>query len=585
MIEIFLAAAALVLFIRYRERGLKQRAILLEKKVDEKTRQVLEQRKEVDELKSRFYANISHEFRNPLTLMIGPLEDSVKHGDDPVGLDKKILRIMLRNARRLQRLINQLLDISKLESGNMQLQLVRANLSDFVRTVSSSFFSLAESHHIEYLIRVSDPPGTTCFDADKLEKVITNLLSNAFKFTGDGERVEINLEYIDSADIPGKLVARLEVADTGKGIEEDKLQRIFERFYQASDSDTREVEGTGIGLALTREMVELMQGEIEVESELGSGTKFTVAVPVYEEYFSENEITELQPEGSTLSVVDTEPSDNDTEEEPVVSKTSVAPGMASERRILVVEDNTDLREYIRAQLEPEFEVAEATNGKKGLEKAQKLQPALVITDLMMPVMGGTELCENLKTHQATDHIPVIMLTAKADMESKLKGLETGADDYIIKPFDARELRMRVKNLIEQRNKLQARFREIFLLDEKPSESNAQFKMLRGIIEVINRHMDDPDFDIILLAKNLALSRSQLFRKVHDVAGITPKELIRMIKMKEAARLLRSGEMNVTQVMYQVGLKNASHFATTFRKFFGVNPREYVKVKQKDGLNE
>ncbi|MGW8316425.1 MAG: ATP-binding response regulator, partial [Bacteroidales bacterium] len=569
VIEIILFATGLFLIIRYREKELKQRAILLKKEINDKTREVLEQRKEVDELKSRFYVNISHEFRTPLTLMIGPLEDSVKRAGDPVSLDKKILEIMLRNAQRLLRLINQLLDISKLELGNMQLNLVRADLSDFIRTVSSSFLSFAESHHIEYHIRVDVSPGSTCFDADKVEKVITNLLSNAFKFTSEGDSVGINLEYIESRDIPGTLTARLKIVDTGRGIEEEKLQHIFERFYQASDSDTREAEGTGIGLALTREMVELMQGEIEVESTLGSGTTFTVLFPVSEEYFPGSQFSELTTEGPIQHEIDSEKESTEV----IISNVS---DHDSRRLILVVEDNADLRKYIRMQLEPEYRVVEAMHGKKGQEIAIKRQPVLVITDLMMPVMGGTELCRNLKMHQATDHIPVIMLTAKGDMESKLDGLETGADEYMIKPFDTRELRVRVKNLIAQREKLREGFQEIFLNDEETSGSHAQTHMLRGIIEVTKRHLDDPEFDVIRLAGEMAFSRSQLYRKVYGVAGTTPNELIRMIRMKEAARLLRTGELNVTQVMYQVGMKNTSHFARTFKKFYGTNPGGYVK---------
>jgi CheY-like chemotaxis protein len=312
----------------------------------------------------------------------------------------------------------------------MQLNLVRADLSDYVRTVSSSFLSLAESRHIEYHIGVNDSPGPTCFDADKVEKVITNLLSNAFKFSRKGNSVGIFLEYISSKNKPSILSARLKIVDTGRGIEEEKLQHIFERFYQASDSDTREADGTGIGLALTREMLELMQGEIEVESTLGSGTTFTVLFPVSEECFSESLISELHTEGSIPIVAD-------IEKVPEDPNFPAASDYDSRKLILVVEDNADLRNYIRMQLEPVYRVVEASNGKEGQEKAKNIQPALVITDLMMPVMGGTDLCRNLKSHQATDHIPVIMLTAKADMESKLKGLETGADDYLIKPFDIR----------------------------------------------------------------------------------------------------------------------------------------------------
>ena len=567
LIEFLILTLLIAAYIRFRERNLKREAIRLERQVDAKTHEILEQRKEVDELKSRFYANISHEFRTPLTLLVGPLEDSVKKPEEEVMMRKGILRTMLRNTRRLQRLINQLLDISKLESGKLELQLVKGNLSDFVKAISGSFHSLADSNNITYRIEVEEAPEDACFDPDKTEKIIVNLLSNAFKFTPPGESVSLKLYYQEPATDEGVLKAHIEIKDTGKGIEEKELGRIFERFYQVADSDTREVEGTGIGLALTREMAELMHGKIDVESNPGLGTTFRVSFPVSEQCFAGNVIGLFQPGDILAPEFDTHKEDQDLENEK-------KGGSDRRKLILVVEDNADLRKYIRDQLETLFRIEEARNGKSGLEKTQKMLPDLVITDLMMPEMGGAEMCEKLKTHPATNHIPVIMLTAKADRESKLKGLETGADDYIIKPFDSSELSVRARNLIHQRERLWVHFQGKYLLEDDVADSSLQFKKLRELVSVIDRHMDDPGFNLKQFGEELNISRTQLYRKIHHITGGTPNELIRMVRMKRAANLIRKGEMNITQVMYQVGMKNQSFFASSFRKYYGVNPSHF-----------
>jgi len=573
VLEVFLLLSLLILFISFRERNLKRRAVLLEKEVSEKTNEILEQRKEVDELKSRFYINISHEFRTPLTLLIGPLEDTMKVPDEEVRMRKRVLRIMLRNARRLQQLINQLLDISKFESGKMLLQLSRGDLGEFVQAISNAFLSLAESRQIVFHIDVQKGPGDVFFDRGKTEKVISNLLSNAFKFTPNGGTVSIRLAFNETADNEQQLEAVLEVADSGKGIGEEHFDRIFERFYQVSDSDTREEEGTGIGLALTKEMVHLMHGQISVESKLGEGTKFKVTFPVSGESFLAEECDESIDARSPVSGSEISDMDQSIETVPDFNQTAMA---QKEELILIVEDHADLRNYIRAQLAPFYRIAEAKNGEVGLETALALIPDLVITDLMMPVMGGTEMCEKLKNHPVTDHIPVIMLTAKADMDSKLKGLETGADDYIIKPFDALELITRARNLIRQRENLKRRFQKDYFLKDYGNENSAHFRMIRLLVSVIDRHLDDSDFDITVFGKELNLSRSQLYRKIKGVTGTTPKELIRMVRMKRAARLIRSGELNVTQVMYRVGMKNPSNFASNFRKYYGVNPSSFKR---------
>ena len=523
--------------------------------------------RETDHLRSRFFANISHEFRTPLTLLINPIEDAMKQDQENIRVSKRIMRVMQRNARRLQNLINQLLDISRIETGNMKLQLSKADLSEFVRVVASSFQSLAESRQIDYQIVIKGEAADCCFDADKTEKIIMNLLSNAFKFTEAGGSVSLELDVVSSMDENSR-VAIIKVRDDGKGMEEDQLEKIFDRFYQVSGSDTREVEGSGIGLALTRELLHLMHGTIEVESTHGKGTNFTVSFPVSEESYSTQELETLK-EGEPLAI-----GISPDEDEPSVSTGTGTEG-GGEDVVLVVEDNQDLRSYITEKLSKQFALIEAENGETGLRKAIEQVPDLVITDLMMPVMGGMEFCRKLKEHPAINHIPVIMLTAKADKDSRLEGLEAAADDYISKPFDTDLLLARVKNLISQRNELRKHFeKELILSGNEDPFASPQFSKLREIVKVIEANLDDADFEVESMASLLNMSRRGVFRKIHAVAGITPHELVRIMRMKKAASLLRQGEMNVTEVMYHVGMRNLSHFAISFRKYFGVNPGEY-----------
>ena len=570
----------LMQYIRYRERNLRKQALVLEQTVEEKTRQILEQRKEVDEMKSRFYTNISHEFRTPLTLLISPIDDALKNGREEITVSRRIMEIMMRNARRLQRLINQLLDISKLESGKMELQLTKTSLSDFVRIVASSFLSLAETRGIQFTLNIEQEINETCFDTDKMEKIISNLLSNAFKFCDQGGEVSLRLDYKSNEHSEKPLQAVLSIEDTGKGIDEELLDKIFDRFYQVSDTDTREVEGSGIGLALTKELVELMQGSIEVESVPGKGSIFKLAFPVSEECFSEHELEKMRS-ATTESDAFIKP-DNDRIEQvdiPVEMKglenNSGSIDDIGEELILIVEDNPDLRSYICDKFGKQYRVLEAENGKDGLEKAIEQIPDLVITDLMMPVMGGVEMCHRLKEHPNTNHIPLIMLTAKADKDSRLEGLEAFADDYISKPFDSELLLARARNLISQRKELRKHFeKELILSGEETHSTSQRVRMLKEMIRVIDEHLDDPDFDLASMTAHLNMSRAGIYRKIKAISGTTPHELLRIVRMKRAAALLRAGEMNVTQVMYSVGMRNLSNFAVSFRKYFGVNPGNY-----------
>jgi signal transduction histidine kinase/DNA-binding response OmpR family regulator len=530
---------------------------------------------ELDHMKSRFFANISHEFRTPLTLILGPIEELRKQlQGNPEG-SLPLFQTVKRNTQRLQDLINQLLDISKLKTGNVNLQVSLGNLVEFVKAIVLSFLSLAEYKKIKYEYGLPEEGSMVHFDPDKIEKILTNLISNAFKFTNEGGNIRVGIRFPEASPANTPDSFEIKVSDTGKGIPEEMLNKIFDRFYQVRDSDSREVEGTGLGLALTKELVDLYRGNIIVESEVGKGSTFTVNLPVSEEQFREEEIVSL-------------PSDEDIRTDPVTpvhehddyEDTEIMEGQNSDVSkdkpvILIVEDNADLRKYISRNLNSSYSILFAENGKIGLDKAHENIPDLVISDVMMPEMDGMEMCKHLKTDERTDHIPVIMLTARADIDSKLEGLETGADDYLVKPFNPEELKVRVKNLLEQRRKLSEKFRLEFLSNTTDIKLSPKDQFLNRLLDIFDQHISDSEFKINQLSGELNLSQSQVRRKVMAISGYAPNELFRNHRLKKAAVLFRSGHMHVAQVMNLVGFNNQSYFAKCFGELFEMTPSQFI----------
>lgn len=392
---------------------------------------------EVDRLKSNFFANISHEFRTPLTLIKGPIEQLEQNPEEQLSLEN--VRMIRRNSDRVLTLVNQLLDLSKIEGGSLKLEPEEGDIYQFLRAVTSSFNSLAAQHRVDYRVQIPQTTFWASFDRDKLEKVVNNLLGNAFKFSEDGAWIIFAINF-------DKKGIEIQVSDGGKGISKEKLPFIFDRFYQGDSSGgSKEKEGSGIGLALTKSLVELMDGAITVTSEVGKGTIFTVKLPL-QSLKKVSEELEMQ-----TSV------DDHRKVSPFVPKPRPFPLEKADKRnlpqILLVEDNDDMRHYIKEHLINLYRIKEALNGEEGMQKAIADPPDLIITDLMMPKMDGIELCKKLKTDIHSSHVPIIMLTAKAGMENKIEGLETGADDYLTKPFEGKELLVRTKNLIEQRKTL------------------------------------------------------------------------------------------------------------------------------------
>ena len=518
---------------------------------------------ELDRLKANFFTNLSHEFRTPLTLILGPAEKISSQTSSNVIKDSEVIK---RNSQRLLQLVNQLLDLSRLEAGKMKLEVSEQNIIQLLKGSFLSFASLAERKKITFKFNTSVENLNIYIDEDKVEKVIDNLLSNAFKFTPAGGRVELkvskNVEYVN-----------ISIEDTGIGIPKEKISKIFDRFYQVDGTHKREYEGTGIGLALSKELIELHKGKIVVGSVEGKGTTITISMPLGKKYYTAEEICKpVENEKTNSDFI----SESILFEETWNEKFNVNAIIETEKPLLLlVEDNSDVRTYIRENLEKEYTILEAVNGEEGQKKSIEQIPDLIISDVMMPKMDGFELCEKLKTDERTSHIPVILLTAKATSKDKITGYETGADDYIMKPFDVKELRVRVKNLIDQRKKLREHFLQegIFSLDSKDITSIDR-KFFERAIKIINEHLSDLSFGVESFASELSIGRTTLYKKLIAIVGEPPSDFIKRIRLSKANELLKIKSGNISEIALEVGFDNPAYFSECFKKQFGVTPSKY-----------
>ncbi len=529
----------------------------------------------LDQLKSHFFANISHEFRTPLTLILGQIE-SVLASNLEIK-EKGKLQVATRNARRLLTLINQLLDLSKLEAGSMELNAEQHNIVSFLKSLFFSFESLADNQKIKLKFESELENIPVVFDPDKIEKVFYNLVSNAFKFTSVKGEIKVSLKIIE----PFKV--EICVKDNGIGIPADRISHIFDRFYQIDSSSTREHEGTGIGLALTKELVELHHGKISVKSEVNKGTEFSIHLPLgglkTKEEPSLEKTTNYSSNGNNSDDNEKDLVLNDEHHELNISNSDTQiPFNDQNEIVLIAEDNADVRAYIREQLENDYKILEAKNGEEGFSIAQNEIPDLIITDVMMPKKDGYQFCKEIRNDEKTSHIPIIMLTAKAGLDDKIEGLETGVDAYLTKPFSARELRVRVRNLIYQRKQLRKRFSKSTIL--KPSDVSVvsvEQIFLEKTIRTIEKHFEDEQFGVEKLADEMNMSVSQLNRKLNALVDQPPGQLIRSFRLQRAADLLKQNAGTVAEICYRVGFNDQAYFSRAFKKQFGTSPSEY-KIK-------
>ncbi len=540
--------------------------------------------REIDQLKSRFFANISHEFRTPLTLILGPIEQLIEKQTDEAT--KHGLRLMQRNATRLLSLINQLLDLARLESGKMEIRAVRADFMPFIRGLVHLFRPRAAMQGVRLNLHSDLETVFLYFERDKLEKVFHNLLANALQYVPrDGEvtvTVRVTDENLSSAE-DGRTLDVM-VSDTGPGIAEEHLPLIFDRFYRA---DAVENEGTGIGLALARELVELHHGQISVQSAPDEGSTFTVSLLLGTTHFHPKEIIPPGPFAPKAAPA-TEPSElvraeiadrNDTHDTQQAKADKSDP--AGREIILIVDDNAELRTYLRMRLQQTYHVVEAKDGESGIKTALETIPSLIVSDVMMPKLDGYALCRALKTDTRTSHIPVILLTARAEQQDKLAGLETGADDYLTKPFDSVELAARVENLIALRRTLRERFSTTTTISPREVSTNSMDQQfLEKIIEAVEAHLSEENLDVETLCRNVAMSERQLRRKMTALINQSPARFIRSYRLQRARQLLQQGAGTVSDIAFEVGFGSTAYFSKCFREQFGMKPSECRNSVQK-----
>ena len=550
----------ILLYLFFRYRAQKNAALLRAESIERK------QLEELSKLRSRFFANISHEFRTPLTLIHGPVKQLMEKAEQQE--DRQLLGLIQKNAHRLLKLINQLLELSRFESGQVKLKASLDDLLPLLKGWTMAFDSLAEENNISFGYHFHEKSSHLYFEAEKIEQAFTNLLSNAFKFTPEGGQIVVML---DRKKLEENDYVSIAVSDTGIGIPKAVQKHIFDRFYQAHSHE--EGSSTGIGLSLAKEFVELHKGSLEVTSSPGKGSTFTILLPLGRKHLTDEQISPIVSTTADLKQT------SDPLAAIVEIKENKETWTDERASILMVEDNEDLRLYIRNLLNSHYATAEAKDGVEGLKQALQLSPDLIVSDVMMPNMNGIELCSRLKTDMKTSHIPVILLTAKSEEEDRLQGLENLADAYIVKPFNARELLATIENLLENRKKLQDHFQVQSLLQPKSIKVDSmEGKFLEELASIMEDNLQDELFGVEQLAESMAMSRSQLHRKLKAIADLSPGQYIRSFRLERAKELLQGKGGTVTEIAYTVGFNNPSYFAKCFQEQFGMLPGKMLKEK-------
>ena len=532
---------------------------------------------ELSEAKLRFFVNMSHEIRTPMTLIVTPLLQLIKEDTD--AHRRSIYETIHRNAERILSLINQMMDLRKIDKGQMVMRMSKTNMVDFIKDIYSLFLYQAKAKNVKFNFEHDTELLPVWIDRTNFDKVLMNLLSNAFKFCNTGGNVTIKLTQDTT-------MACITIANDGDTIPEEKLGRIFERFYQMPARLNDRNVGTGIGLDLARSIVELHYGNIEARNlPDGKGCEMVVTLPLgckhlkSEEMLNEEETLSLEQADEALLTPGERLVETDVKQGNINEKLS----NRKRQHIVIAEDDDNICQYLKSELERDFEVTVCPNGEEALKTVLKEIPSLVISDIMMPRMDGNTLCLRMKNNINTNHIPVILLTAKNRDEDRLEGLESGADAYLVKPFNMDILRRVMMNLLHQRELLRNKFNGNESQDEKVMKVKMESldeKLLEKVMKVINDNLSNSDLSVDVIAKEVGISRVHLYRKMKELTNQTPHAFIRNIRLKQAAHLLATSNRNVTEVMYVCGFPNATSFSTIFKNFYGVSPREYMQTHRK-----
>jgi signal transduction histidine kinase/ligand-binding sensor domain-containing protein/AraC-like DNA-binding protein len=534
----------------------------------EKEREEAQHLHELDLMKIRFFTNVSHEFRTPLSLIMAPVDKILKQIADP-DIQRQ-LQLVNRNARRLLNLVNQLLDFRRMEYQELKLHEKSGDIIKFIKDLSYSFNDIGEQKHISFMFDTEVDEFYTNFDHDKIERIMFNLLSNAYKFTPQGGQVSVLLNVLMPDDKGGQLL-EIKIIDTGIGIPHDKMEKIFDPFFQNDIPGSMLNLGSGIGLSITKEFVKLHRGRIFVESEFNQGSCFTVLLPMQQQDKSlfrdmptviEHDM-DYTPEAGQQKITTT--SFNRDGKKPTV---------------LLVEDNDDFRFYIKDNLKEAFNIIEAENGKKGWQKALSMHPNLVVSDISMPEMNGIDLCMKLKNDSRTSHIPVILLTALIGEEQQIKGLETGASDYMTKPFNFEILLSKIRNILSQQEYMRKTYQK--QVEVSPTEEHVDSPdelFIKKVLLLIDNNISNPNFSVEELSDDMFVSRYTLYKKILMMTGKTPNELVRSMRLKRAAQLLGTGHLTISQIGHKVGFKSQKYFVKAFKAEFNTIPSRYVEMLQ------
>jgi DNA-binding response OmpR family regulator len=515
--------------------------------------------------------NISHEIRTPMTLIITPLLSLIKKEDDPER--KSVYETIRRNAERILSLINQMMDLRKIDKGQMQMRMSERDLVAFINDIYTLFNHQAKIRQITFTFDHDCDELPVWIDRSNFDKVVVNVLSNAFKYTHSGGKIGIRLTH-------DATTATIAIRDNGEKIPENQLEKIFQRFYHADSFTNDRNAGTGIGLDLTRSLVEMHHGTITVHN-LDEGCEFVITIPLGhahlkpEEMISESELPQ-EPLAGLQAALDQPEEEETTPYEPIDPHATT---------IVIAEDDDEIRSYLEAELSKDYDVHVCVNGREALTEVYRVKPSLVISDVMMPEMDGNALCSQLKTNSSTNFIPVILLTARSRDEDRLEGLETGADAYIVKPFNMDILRRTIVNLLNSRRLLKMKYERTDELEERVDDirlKSPDEKLLEKIMDCIRKNITNSDLNIDMISDEVGISRVHLHRKMKELTGQTPHDFIRSIRLKKAAQLLAEKGMNVTEVMYACGFANSASFSTIFRKYYGMSPRDYMREHQERG---